>query len=201
MTDAASLDPPLLDSAVLDPAAHAPTPWLEEPQAYAPAPEPVERLMPRDPWYRRALRGALAGAAGTALMTPLQFAGASRTGGHAPPIEVTRRLHRALPWGRPRVRELHARGLALHVAFGTLAGALYGIAAPRRARELTGLAYAATLFGVGYFASLPVLNLHPPAHRDDRSRQLANAGAHAVYGLALAESMRLSDPTDPTDPR
>jgi hypothetical protein len=184
----------MTDAVSLDPSAHSPTPWLDEPQGSAPSAEPVERRMPRDPWYRRALLGALAGCAGTALMTPLQFAGASRTGNHAPPIEVTRRLHRALPFGRPRRRELQARGLALHLAFGTLAGALYGIAAPRRARELTGLGYAATLFGVGYFASLPVLSLHPPAHRDDRSRQLANAGAHAVYGLALAETMRLSEP-------
>jgi hypothetical protein len=186
-------DPTTLGPPVLDPAAHAPTPWLEPPE-YPPPPEPVERLVPRDPWYRRALRGALAGCAGTALMTPLQFVGASRSGASAPPIEVTRRLHRALPFGRPRVRELHARGLALHVAFGAVAGALYGIATPRRARELTGLGYAATLFGVGYFASLPVLGLHPAAHRDDRSRQLANAGAHAIYGLVLAETMRLSDP-------
>jgi hypothetical protein len=184
----------MTDAASLDPSAHAPTPWLEEPQEHPPLPERIEGLMPRDPWYRRALRGALAGCAGTALMTPLQFAGASRTGNHAPPIEITRRLHRALPFSRGRVQALHARGLALHVAFGAVFGALYGIASPRRARELTGLGYAATIFGVGYFASLPVLSLHPPAHRDDRSRQLANAGAHAVYGLALAETMRLSDP-------
>ncbi len=184
----------MTDAATLDPSAHSPTPWLDD---GTPSPG-VDRTdpgtWPRDPWYRRALRGAIAGCAGTALMTPLQFEGASRSGSHAPPIEVTRRLHRALPLTRPRRQQLHARGLALHVAFGAVAGALYGIAAPRRAREATGLGYGAVLFGVGYLGYLPFLSLHPPAPRDDWPRQAANAAAHGVYGLALAEAMRLSDP-------
>ena len=146
-----------------------------------------------DRWYRRALRGALAGCAGTALMTPLQFEGASKAGAHAPPYEITRRLHRALSLGRPRAPELQARGFALHVAFGAIAGAVYGIAAPRRAREVTGLGYAAAILGVSYFGFLPMLNLHPPAHRDHWNRQVANAAGHAVYGLTLAVAMRLSD--------
>ena len=187
----------MTETASLDPSAHSPTPWLDEtpPEVgVGEADRSIARVLPRDPWYRRALRGALAGCAGTALMTPIQFEGASKARRHAPPIEVTRRLYRVLPVRRPGVRELHARGLALHVAFGAIAGALYGIATPRRAREVTGLAYAAGLFGVAYLGSLPLLSLHPPAHRDDWNRQIANAGAHAVYGLALAETMRLTDP-------
>ena len=149
---------------------------------------------PRDPWYRRAVRGAIAGCAGTALMTPIQFEGASKSHTHAPPIEVTRRLHRVLPLTRPGRQELHARGLALHVAFGALAGAIYGVAAPRRAREATGLGFATLIFSASYFGYLPFFGLHPAAHRDEWSRQLANAAAHAVYGLTLAEGMRCSDP-------
>ena len=67
------------------------------------------------------------------------------------------------------------------------------IAAPRRAREVTGLGYAAAILGVSYFGFLPMLNLHPPAHRDHWNRQVANAAGHAVYGLTLAVAMRLSD--------
>jgi hypothetical protein len=188
-------DRAMTDAVSLDPSAHAPTPWLEEGHEYEVPPELARRLMPRDPWYRRALRGALAGCAGTALMTPLQFEGAIRSRTHAPPIEITRRLHRALPLTRPRRQELHARGLAMHVAYGALAGALYGIAAPRRGREATALGYAAVMFGVSYFGYLPLFSLHPPAHRDNWNRQLANAGAHAVYGLTLAEGMRVTDPS------
>jgi len=184
----------MTDAATLDPSAHSPTPWLDDDSGAADLDSTRWDLPPRDPWYRRALRGAIAGAAGTALMTPLQFEGAAMSRTHAPPIEVTRRLQRALPLTRRRRQELHARGLALHVAFGGLAGALYGIAAPRRAREATGLGFAAALFGVGYLGFLPFFSLHPAAHRDEWTRQLANAGAHAVYGLTLAEGMRISDP-------
>ncbi len=182
------------DAATLDPSAHAPTPWLDADGDRQPSDEHTRRLPP-DPWYRRALRGAIAGCAGTALMTPVQFAGASRSGTHAPPIEITGRLLRVLPIPRPRRGQaLQARALALHVAFGTVAGALYGIAAPRAAREATGLGYAALLFGAGYLGYLPLLSLHPPAHRDAWARQLSNAGAHALFGLTLAEGMRVSDP-------
>jgi len=185
----------MTDAVTLDPSAHSPTPWLdEEAPSTTRADDPTSARGPRDPWYRRALRGAIAGCAGTALMTPVQFEGTRMSGSPAPPIEITRRLHRALPFARPRERELHARGLALHVAFGALAGALYGIAAPRRAREVTGLGYGAALFGSSYLGYLPMLNLHPPAHGDDWARQLTNAAAHLVYGLTLAEAMRLSDP-------
>jgi len=147
----------------------------------------------QDPWYRRALRGAAAGCAGTALMTPIQFAGATKAARHAPPIEITRGLHRALPWRQPPVRELQARGLALHAAFGAVAGAVYGIVAPARARLATGLGYAAFLYSGSYFGYAPILGLHPAAHRDNRRRQLANAVAHVVYGATLAETMRLTD--------
>jgi uncharacterized protein DUF6789 len=185
----------MTDAATLDPSAHSPTPWLDDAAAGATEVDrPRPTSWPRDPWYRRALRGAVAGCAGTALMTPIQFEGAAKSHTHAPPIEITRRLHRALPLTRPRRQELHARGLALHVAFGTVAGALYGIAAPQRAREATGLAYGAALFAASYFGYLPFFNLHPAADRDRSNRQLANVGAHAVYGLALAEGMRVSDP-------
>jgi hypothetical protein len=185
----------MTDAATLDPSAHSPTPLLDDETPWSTDPGPTRSgSWPPDPWYRRALRGAIAGCAGTALMTPIQFAGASSAGAHAPPIEVTRRLHRLLPVARPRPRELQARGLALHLAFGAIAGALYGIAAPRRAREASGVAYAAALFGTSYLGYLPLLSLHPPAHRDDGRRQAANAAAHVVYGLTLAEAMRLSDP-------
>src|SRR3954470_3904384 len=146
----------MTDAASLDPSAHSPTPWLDDESP--PSADPVltsSAVWPRDPWYRRALRGAIAGWAGTALMPPVKFEGASRSGTHAPPIEVTRRLHRALPFRRPRRQEMHARGLALHVAFGAVAGAVYGIAAPRRARPATAVGYAAALFGVGYLGYLP----------------------------------------------
>src|SRR3954469_8425685 len=118
----------MTDAATLDPSAHSPTPWLDDGSQPSTAADGTHSgAWPRDPWYRRALRGAIAGCAGTALMTPIQFAGASRSRTSAPPIEITRRLHRALPKRRPRRQALHAQALALHVAFGALTGALYGI--------------------------------------------------------------------------
>jgi hypothetical protein len=150
-----------------------------------------------EPWYRRGLRGAYAGCVATGAMSLVQFAGASSARRHPPPIEITRRLHLPLPTRTPRGPSLYVRGIALHVAFGALTGAIYGVVAPRRLREVTATAYAGLLYGASYRGYLSALGLHPHPKRDDTRRQAANAVAHLVYGLGLAEVMRATDPEAP----
>ena len=160
-------------------------------------------LSTREPRYRRALRGALAGTVATGAMSVVQFAGAASAGKHPPPIEITRRLHRVLPTRAPRGGSLYLRGVALHLAFGAIAGALYGFVAPRRFRELTSTAYAGLIYVASYRGYLAAFGLHPHAERDDTRRRAANVAGHLVYGLSLAEVMRWTDPPEraDTDPR
>jgi len=130
-------------------------------------------------------------------MSLVQFTGARSGGRHPPPVETVRRLHVPFPGRTPRGASLYLRGIALHVVFGTLSGALYGIVAPRKLREVSATAYAGLIYGVSYRGYLPALHLHPHPGRDDPRRQVANAVAHVVYGLTLAEVMRATDPAPP----
>jgi hypothetical protein len=151
--------------------------------------------LPAERWYRRAARGAVAGAVATVAMSAVQFPGAARGGRRPPPFEITRRLHHraGTSIGTP---SLLARGTALHLAFGASAGTLYALVAPARLRELSAPAFASVLYGVAYRSGLPALSLHPHADHDDRRRQRANAVAHLVYGITLAELLRWTDPRD-----
>jgi hypothetical protein len=153
----------------------------------------------REPWYRRAGRGALAGVAATVAMSAVQFPGASAGGRRPPPVEITRRLH-LLAGRRPGRGTLYAEGIALHLGFGAAAGALYALVAPRRLRELSATAYAAMLYGTSYRGYLPALGLHPSGEHDDTTRHAANVAGHVVYALTLAEALRLTEPAHDPDP-
>jgi hypothetical protein len=152
-----------------------------------------------EPWYRRALRGAFAGSVATGAMSVVQFSGAASAGKHPPPIEITRRVHHVLPTRTPRGRSLYLRGIVLHLAFGAVSGAVYGVGAPRRFRELTGTAYAGFIYVASYRGYLAAFGLHPHDERDDARRQAANVAGHVIYGLGLAEVMRWTDPPEPTE--
>ncbi|HEY3672388.1 MAG TPA: hypothetical protein VGN51_15745 [Acidimicrobiia bacterium] len=151
--------------------------------------------MAREPWYRRAARGALAGAGATVAMSTVQFPGALAVGRFPPPVEITRRLQQ-VRGRRPDRHRLFARAAALHLAFGAGCGALYAVVAPRRFRELSAIAFAGVIYEGSYRASLPALRLHPHTADDHTSRQVSNVAGHLIYGLTLAELLRLTDPHD-----
>ncbi len=149
-------------------------------------------------WYRRAARGAGAGALGTVAMSSIQFPGARRAGRFPPPVEITRRFHerrgaRPAPWA------LVTEAVVLHLAFGAACGALYALLAPARLREVTAAVFAGALYGVSYRGLLPSLGLHPHSDDDDRRRRFTNLAGHVVYGLTLAEVLRVTDPRPPSD--
>ena len=146
-----------------------------------------------EPWYRRTARGALAGCAATALMSAVQWPLAFASGEDPPPVQIMKRVNAVLPGRTPRTTVVR-RATVAHFAFGAGAGALYGLLAPRRFREGTGIAYAGLIWGTSYLGWLPALHLHPSVPRDDRGRQIGNAAGHLVYGIALAEGMRLTRP-------
>lgn len=149
-------------------------------------------------WYRRAARGAGAGALATVAMSTVQFPGARRDGRLPPPVEITRRLHarRGAPTPRP---VLVSEAVVAHLAFGAACGALYALLAPARLREISATVFAGALYAVSYRGVLPSLGLHPHSDDDDRGRQVANLAGHIVYGLTLAEGLRITDPRPPSD--
>jgi uncharacterized membrane protein YagU involved in acid resistance len=76
-----------------------------------------------------------------------------------------------------------------HLAFGTLAGAVYGaLTQSRRAgsqRIWTGAAYGLAVWALAYGAGLPALGLHPPASTDTPERNETLIVSHLVWGAAL----------------
>jgi hypothetical protein len=142
---------------------------------------------------RRVARGAFAGALATIPMSAVQIPGALTSGVRPPPFEIVKRLGRVLPVRTPRGARLVVPATVAHIAFGAAAGALYGFVAPSRVRLGTGVGFAGALWAASYLDVLPRLRLMPPATRDDRRRQIANALAHVLWGVSVAGVMSIAD--------
>jgi hypothetical protein len=140
---------------------------------------------------RKAARGALAGMAGTLLMSGVMLA-AQKSGllGKAPPHKINDRLWlwAAARW--PRRSRRRVGSAASHFAFGTVGGALFGLGLRpglRRAVRLpAGMAYGVAIWAGMYGVALPALGLMPRMARDRPGRPFAMALAHVVYGAVLA---------------
>jgi uncharacterized membrane protein YagU involved in acid resistance len=137
---------------------------------------------------KRALRGAVAGALATGLMSSVMV-GAKRAGflGDMPPEKITAAmLHRA-EIGHTGAQQ-DALATLLHFGFGATAGAAFGVIAPRPliVRVPAGLAYGAAIWGVSYMGWVPALGIMPSAEHDRRDRQTVMLAAHLIYGTALA---------------
>jgi hypothetical protein len=157
-----------------------------------------------------AVRGALAGAVGTAAMDALLYARYRRGGGEsgfgpwelsagvsswddAPaPAHVGKRLveglfQRELPASRaPLVNNV------THWGYGILAAVQYGIVAgslPAR-RIRYGPPFGATVWASSYVV-LPAMGLYEPIWKYDRKTLADDLSAHLVYGLATAAALKL----------
>jgi hypothetical protein len=149
----------------------------------------------------RSLRGAGAGAAATIAMSAPMLA-AQRLGlmGRQPPEAIA-----AAVTGDPDSKKTDVLAVAGHLAFGAGSGALYGLAAGRRAGPLTGLAYALGVWAASYQGWLPALGILPPADRDRPGRPAAMIVAHLVFGGTLGRLLRQgvhgnADDRDADDP-
>ncbi len=155
-------------------------------------------------------RGLVAGAVGTAAMDALLFARYRREGGDsafaswelssglsswedAPaPAQVGKRLVEGL-FGRPVPSTRAALfNNVTHWAYGTAAGAQYGIAAGslKAPRVAYGVPFGALVWGASYVV-LPAMGLYEPIWKDDRKTRAKDLTAHLVYGLGTATALRL----------
>jgi hypothetical protein len=136
----------------------------------------------------RIVRGALAGAAATAPMSAVLM-GAKQLGyvGEMPPEKITATALKRSGINASREHQ-DALSTALHFAFGSASGALFGVIAPKRliARLPLGMAYGAGIWGVSYMGWVPAFGIMPHASRDRRDRQIVMLAGHLVYGTALA---------------
>ena len=77
--------------------------------------------------------------------------------------------------------------LAAHFGYGTAAGVLFGLLAPKRAGEAVpaGIGFGLLVWSASYLGLMPALGLHPPATRDTFRRNALMIAAHVVWGASL----------------
>jgi uncharacterized membrane protein YagU involved in acid resistance len=137
------------------------------------------------------LRGALAGAAATGVMSVAMLA-AQRLGaiGRLPPHEITTEvLRRAEAADEMPPRRRRWLGWLVHFGFGATAGAVFGLLRsrlhPPGPGPLQGAAYAMVVWLLSYQGWVPALGFLPPATRDRPARQVTMVVAHLVFGVVL----------------
>ncbi len=145
-----------------------------------------------------AIRGAVAGLAGTAVMTAA-FLAAKKAGavpGELEPKEITENFEEKIGV-RDHLPEpaFRASWIALHIGYGTASGAAYALAyalAQERTQALdppvvlTGPLFGVSLWVIGYCGWLPLFGLYPrPALLPGR-KVTANIVSHVVYGTTTA---------------
>ncbi len=75
-----------------------------------------------------------------------------------------------------------------HLAFGTLAGAVYGaMVGSRRSSVLKGVGFGLAVWALAYGVGLPSLGLHPAAADDTNDRNAVLLASHVVWGATLGK--------------
>lgn len=142
-------------------------------------------------------------------MNALAAGAAAGMAATAPMTAVMKRLHRELPPGeqyplapriitmrlaeaagvRRKLDERQRRRLTLlaHYGYGTSAGSLFGLLAPRRpaAAVGAGVAYGLAVWAGSYLGLLPSLHILTPATQHPARRSGLMIAAHVVWGATL----------------
>jgi hypothetical protein len=136
------------------------------------------------------VHGALAGALGAASMTVLRMF-AHRAGwiqAMVPQaVEVWAKDRSPLPWPR-RPEAHHVADQLLHLGYGGLAGAAYGLVqAPRlQAKPSRAIELGTLLWVFGSFVLFPALKITRPPWRAKPREEAVNLAAHLLYGAVTA---------------
>jgi len=139
-------------------------------------------------------KGLAAGAAGTAAMTGYQLAVAKlrHSGSSSAPAEVGRRIIQGVFQREVPEDRMDALNNAMHVAYGTSWGPVYGIA-----QSSLGLpaAHHGALFGTlvwgASLVQLPAMKIAPPIWKSPPLETALDLSYHLVYGLAVAAAYAL----------
>jgi hypothetical protein len=144
----------------------------------------------------RALVGAVSGFGATVAMSGVMLGG-QRLGliGGQPPERAVESSLEAAGLAEPDRFEAATNALAVvaHLGYGSLLGAVFALAQPRRSSVLRGLGFGAVVWAVNYAGLLPWLGVMPRPSRDRPGRQPAVIASHLVYGAVLGAGLR-ADP-------
>jgi hypothetical protein len=147
------------------------------------------------------LAGAAAGAAATLPMTMVMETLHERLPGEParplPPREITEGVAaKAGVQNELDERDKQQLTLAGHFGYGAACGALFGLAAPRRAPAAvaSGVLFGLAVWGVSYLGLLPALGVRHHARHDPPARNALMIAAHLVYGAATGALVAASRP-------
>ena len=137
------------------------------------------------------IRGALAGAAATGVMTAAQTAYCKATGaeGSNTPGEVAKRILEGVFGREVADEELPRLPTVMHWLYGTSWGTVLGIAAGSGSSERgtlsRGLRFGLTVWGTS-LVHLPAMGLSPPIWKLASASIAPDVGFHVVYGVAAS---------------
>ena len=153
--------------------------------------------------------GLLAGAVGTVSMDTVRYLKYRRGGGQDSPLawefgpvdsweqapdpgQVTKRLIEGFTQREIPDRWAWLTSTLTHWAYGSAAGALYGVLAGsmRRPHALYGLPFGATVWVSGYVV-LPEAGLYKPIWDYDAKTLASDLSAHLAYGAGTGAAFRL----------
>ncbi len=141
-------------------------------------------------------KGILAGAAGTAVMTGYQLAIAKLrgTGSSSAPAEVGKRIIEGVLGREVPDDRMDSLNNAMHVAYGTSWGPIYGIAQSslRLPALHHGVLFGALVWGAS-LVELPALGIAPPIWETPPPEAALDLSYHLVYGLAVAAAYAVLD--------
>lgn len=159
-----------------------------QPAQVAPLSDSSRARIPRD--VRAALDGVIGGLVGTVPMSAAMLA-ARQLGlmGWQPPERITQKLFfRRVQ----RVKDRDTRNLVatvLHFAFGSVGGAIYGVARRRLPWRvdpvLTGVVFGTLVWAGSYMGWVPALGLMPQPRHDRPDRPIIMVVAHWIFGATL----------------
>jgi uncharacterized protein DUF6789 len=139
-------------------------------------------------------RGAIAGFIATGAMTSVIAAG--RAAGLLfvpPPAEIARTAAaKAGVHAEPPKWLDRATWMAEHAGYGVACGIGYALARPclPASPVVAGVAWGGAIWAISYLGLMPALGLYPSPDDDRPTRTSVMIAAHAVFGVALAESER-----------
>ena len=136
-------------------------------------------------------RGAVAGALGTLLMTPVQLLGlepsSRRDQARWMPRQVFSGLARRLGFAHKAAGdERTALAGGAHLAYGAVFGALYALWRRKRGGSLpSGIAFGLAVWAGNYAGVLPALRIVAPPDQEHPAQTARLVAAHVVYGTVL----------------